>query len=243
MELAKNRRRLHIKKPPHFRLSEFTTAHQRAMSVGGDCMGRILMKSTLAFLALVMACLWGRAASADTITTGDLSFTCNICGVLQNGNQINTAPTGGSFAYDNTTNQFLSLLITWDGVTFTFIGGQPSINDPGNAEAVYLALIGSAPVYWDGICLHLPNDPFPCEEAEGFRLDGFFGSYVSGAFPFINDETGGLVTATNPVTTTPEPPVIGLLLMGIGFVLALKRRTISAPSEPLCSRSVTLAEG
>src|SRR5262249_23063134 len=34
------------------------------------------MKSKLAFLALVAVCLWVRAASADSIVTGNFNFTC-----------------------------------------------------------------------------------------------------------------------------------------------------------------------
>jgi hypothetical protein len=80
------------------------------------------MKSKLAYLALVLVCLWGRTASADTITSGNLSFT--------NLNVQGTTPTG-SFIYDNSTKQFVQFTVLWDG----FIWGMNGLG-PDNFNAL-----------------------------------------------------------------------------------------------------------
>jgi hypothetical protein len=70
-----------------------------------------------------MACLGGSKASADSIVTSNLSFTCDN-GCIRNfgGAPINTSPDSGSFTYDKSTKQFLSFNIVWDGFT-CLLGG------------------------------------------------------------------------------------------------------------------------
>jgi hypothetical protein len=184
----------------------------------------------LPYIALVglFLAMGARCASADTITTGALSFTCNGgCG--QNGLNGYSAPTAGFFTYDNTAMQFLNFTITWDGITWSVAG---------LTEANYLALIGVGPnqQHWSGVCIAGTLFPqFPCDDALDFQLFLFDGNTVSdvlnGTFisetnpvPFPIDQVSGAMTATDLVTTTPEPTVAGLLLLGIGFALVVKKR-------------------
>jgi hypothetical protein len=177
------------------------------------------MKSKLAILALVLVCLWGRVASADTITTGNLSFICTP--------SCNDTPTNGSFAFDNTTNQFLSFTTTWDGMDLVFA------NTPGNGQRAYLDLIGASPIplSFFFICnsenLPTPLVFSPCGMANFYVLsEGFAIPYLlvggptsgSGGNPaFFDDGAAGVVTATDLVTT-PEPATASLLLLGIGAI-------------------------
>src|SRR5215470_3305600 len=109
------------------------------------------MKSKLAVLALASVCLWGSAASADTITSGGLSFTCPGCSdVLQSG-VADIAPTSGSFVYDNTTNHFLSIDVTWDGIPLVLNGAAIVLPAPTDEATAYLDLIGQGtPLTWEG---------------------------------------------------------------------------------------------
>jgi hypothetical protein len=193
------------------------------------------MKTKLAILALVVVCLWGRTASADTITSGNLSFTCQGCG--QSGVFVNTAPTAGSFVYDHTTNQ-LSLTITWDGVRLGFVGR------PAESADDFADLISSSPlqVAWFFQCIHSGVFPTaPCDTTDfdlGFHNPAFPAgipndfpialqpsSFGPGTFTNVYDMAGGFVTATDLVTTTtPEPTTVGLLLLGSAFALALRKR-------------------
>jgi hypothetical protein len=192
------------------------------------------MKSKLAILALVLVCLWGRAASADTITTGDLSFTCQGGCVaptpITSSTFASSAPTSGSFTYDNTTNQFLNFTLTWNGITW---GAN------GLTEDNYLALIGVGPSQqrWFGFCIAgLVNrwPQFSCDDGIGFEMWLHNGNTVSDRLSNVNppgriffvsetdpttypyDQAEGTMTATDLVTTTPEPTTVGLLLLGIG---------------------------
>jgi hypothetical protein len=74
----------------------------------------------VAVLALVLEC-FGRCASADQITTGDLVFASTefIPGAIL------VKPTSGSFVYDNTPNQFISINVSWDGMPWTFPSAFP----------------------------------------------------------------------------------------------------------------------
>jgi hypothetical protein len=96
------------------------------------------MKTKLAILALALVCL--SPARADTVTSGNLSFTCLGQGCL--------SPTSGSFDYDNTSNQFLNLTLTWDGLNF--LGPPVQIWPTNEQETAFLELIGSSstPLKW-----------------------------------------------------------------------------------------------
>jgi hypothetical protein len=197
------------------------------------------MKTCLAMLALVLVC---SAAKADTITSGGLSFTCIIpspCYTPPTGpsigtvpQDVGTAPTSGYFIFDNTTDQFLKLTFTWDGIVLS----ATSFDDPSSGAVLsepagYLALL-SGTMVWDAYCVASISAPWPttsCDAEEFFDVhigveDGVFlqpRSFVSGnASTYPTDAARGLVTATDLVTTTPEPSLLVLLgigLMGLGW--------------------------
>jgi hypothetical protein len=183
------------------------------------------MKSKLAFLALVLVC-FGRCASADQITMGTLNFDCLNCSNPTLG-VISTPPTNGSFVYDNTTNQFLNVMYTWDGVLFDLDSFPLDPNLPTTAQAIYQDLIGAGagPLHFTFFCTTVNPQNGPCERNFAFFFDGPGATgpfnvtmYVGGPslnFTSNNDDAEGIVT-------TPEPSALLLLALGVvGIVLVL----------------------
>lgn len=183
------------------------------------------MKTLLAALVLLCASL---VADADTITTGNLSFTCS--GTNCNGSPLpGTPPDSGSFVYDNTTNQFVSMMVSWDGLSLVLVPPEFTI-PPINQEAVYLGLIGEgSPEFWIAICSQEVEAPSAgCGDDFGFEV-GALVLYPAVPFPLLmpempNNFAAGTVVATDQVTSTPEPSTLALLLMGLALSWGLARR-------------------
>jgi hypothetical protein len=176
------------------------------------------MKAKLAILALILLSLWGREASADSIMSGKLVFNTDPTS--------NTSPSHGSFVYDNTTNQFENITLTWDKMTFGLLGVFE-----GTQQGIYNALLNSTLGFvFD--CTWLGDTAVPtCDDqlfGNFFDSNGDLLGLVGNGLPKLTPDTaGGTVTARNlkdPVTT-PEPTAPGLLLLGIGFAFALRKRT------------------
>src|SRR5215471_17454847 len=162
-------------------------------------------------------------ASADTITSGSLSFTCPACSFGD------IAPTSGSFVYDNTTNQFLSIDVTWDGVPLVLNGAAIVLPPPTDEAKAYLDLIGQGiPLTWEGISVG-PAFVDGCGASPPLRFAFFENRHANpntdvgiclgwATFPPTFDPAvgTGFVTATDLVTTTtPEPPSLLLLAAGL----------------------------
>jgi hypothetical protein len=182
----------------------------------------------LASIGIFLA-IGARNAAADTITTGNLSFACFVGECVQNGDLVGTAPTAGSFVYDNTTNQFLTITITWDGITLY------GFHDATGQETAYLELIGSSssPLMWNAVCTAGTIIQGHCGGEFGFSLfdQAFAVNMVLAPLDtpmptFPNDASAGTVTATDLVTT-PEPGATGLLLLGIGVALAAGKKRLA----------------
>jgi hypothetical protein len=154
---------------------------------------------------------------ADSITTGILNFECSDCGA-PTGSTHHTAPTQGSFSFDTTTGQFLSVDMKWDG--FEVAGPPPSVTNPA---AIFEQLITTgAP--WTFVCISTGD--ILCDQRFWMVIDsnlGFLGlagslDDLSSEKPkFFFDDASGTVTARNledPVTT-PEPSVLTLALVGL----------------------------
>ena len=192
------------------------------------------MKLKLPYLALVLVCsaICTCDASADTITSGGLSFTCPACSdVLQSG-VADIAPTSGSFVFENTTNHFLSIDVTWDGVPLVLNGAAIVVPTPTDEATAYLDLIGQGiPLTWEGIsvgpafvdgCGASPPLRFAFFENRHANPNTDVGICLGWATlpPTFDPAVGtGFVTATDLVTTTPEPPsflVLAAGLIGLG---------------------------
>jgi len=189
------------------------------------------MKLKLTYLALVLVCsaICARDATADTITSGGLSFTCPACSdVLQSG-VADIAPTSGSFVFDNTTNHFLSIEVTWDGIPLVLNGAINVVPTPTDEATAYLDLIGlGIPLTWEGISVG-PAFVDGCGASPPLRFAFFENRHANpntdvgrclgwATFPPTFDPAvgTGFVTATNLVTTTtPEPSSFLLLAAGL----------------------------
>jgi hypothetical protein len=177
-------------------------------------------------LALGLLCF---SAKADTVTAGNLAFTCEPncsipTGPITGSTFAATPPTSGSFTYDNTTNQFLAFDVTWNGSTY----GQT-----GFTQANYLAMIGvgSNQQGWGGECLNGEGatawPQISCDFGNFFHYFLIDGSATSddlgavfisrnGPVTYPNDSATGTITATELVTTTtPEPSSLALLAIGL----------------------------
>ena len=199
------------------------------------------MKSKLAILATVVVCLWGSAAAADTVTSGGLSFTCPACSdVLQSG-VADIAPTSGSFVFDNTTNHFLSINVTWDGIPLVLNGTAMVVPTPTDEATTYLDLIGQGmQLSWEGISIVGPAFVDPCGFSPPFRFAFNENRHANpntdvciclgwATLPATLDPAvgTGAVTATDLVTiTTPEPSSLLLLAGGLTGLFGLRRKRI-----------------
>jgi hypothetical protein len=206
------------------------------------------MKSKLAFLVLVMVCAGVLAfsaglAKADTITTGDLSFLCRGgCGPGA------TAPTSSSFTYDH---GLLSLDIVWDNVQWSWDFGSfskdfyRSLTGKSDYKAVWVAycLVGSGDLPGqcgdNGIdfylflvngCLDAVCTTFAPDATIRDQIDFTSATAFADMLP---DGASGTVTANGvkshaainsaDVVSTPEPPVLTLLLSGLALLKRKKK--------------------
>jgi PEP-CTERM motif-containing protein len=170
------------------------------------------MFKALTFLAtlLLFAAICTPAVHADTITDGTLTFTVV--------NSPGPTPTG-SFVFDNTTSVFTGYTIDWDGVVYDFTSAA---NIAGFATATYQP---------SAYCASAPAAAFTCPPALPGAFSLFFFSLQpsSGTFSDPTAFAGGIYTITETVTTTPEPSSVALMLAGIGFLLAIRKRLTRAP--------------
>lgn len=185
----------------------------------------------LAIAALLLA----PAAYADSVTTADLKFSCQDCNVGK--------PTNGSFVYDNTTNQFLSMSLDWNGMLFnTFFLTNTS------AQTDYNQLIGEG-LFFTFSCTGVDFlTEGPCDSTEY----AFFGSLAQPYEIFLGSKAltplnfnafdDGIVRATHlkdPVVNTPEPPTwvlmaSGLTVLGLaGVLIGRIFHRVTRPAPPV----------
>ena len=172
-----------------------------------------MRKSLWIVLTILLVAIGAPDAHADAITTGSLAFTLGSCC---------TAPTAGSFTYDNTTNQFTSFAIVWNGLTFDLSFGATETN--------YLALTGaiSSPLTWTAACIPSTINPtVPCDGVLDFGLfagTSLLGSALNPLVPTQNQAVGGGTFTDDHTVPVPEPGAAALLLMGFGLVLVMRKR-------------------
>ena len=176
------------------------------------------MKSKLAFLALLAVCLWGREVKADTVVAVSATETT----------------TPGSIPID------LNAQLTMDIVTATFF-------DPGQAifttRTAYemTGITGTL----NGKPISFFKDPIGAGSWLNLNLSlGAFYFSAGGSEVWLENDVDYLLIAIVPnegaggvgfggstpinyhanLVSTPEPPTVGLLLLGIGYAFALRRR-------------------
>jgi hypothetical protein len=180
------------------------------------------MKIRLAVLALLLGLV--SQVKADQITTGNISFTC--CTLDPTVSTVTA--TAGSFVYDNTTNQFLNIDATWDGMAFELVGAFSGFADPA---AIYQGLIGTG-TEWIAHCYSVDPLMRPCDEIVFHIGDALGPPYqlpgqgiLDLGTPTLNPTFepafgNGFMMATNLVTT-PEPGSLLLLALGMAGLLCL----------------------
>jgi hypothetical protein len=177
----------------------------------------------LIIIALAAA-LGAPNAHADSSAEYNLSFT-----------GTGTLPVSGSFTYDTTTNQFTNFSAVWDGLPFDFTFDANNDDNPAlnptcvgpscPAQTNYLELTGviPTPLQWEAVCETFVSS-LPCDELVLFTLDlngSVLGGTGTGTGP-TSDMAEGVGHFT---VSAPEPDFLSLMLVGIGAILALRRRS------------------
>jgi hypothetical protein len=169
------------------------------------------MKTLLLTVITGIGLLLSPSLYADTITEGKLVFSCPNCGPTSYGIQ-NTIPSKGSFSFDNTTDQFLTISTTWDGVVFN------TFPQPANPLQVYDELLVGT-LQWAFTCIF--QFGLACDQKYYVVLydaTNYMGlSSGTGGFQF-SDTAGGTVGVRalhDPVVDTPEPSALTLAFLGL----------------------------
>jgi hypothetical protein len=138
----------------------------------------------------------------------------------------NLDPTSGTFSLDETTDQFLSFTVDWDGLTFDFMNSlatEANLFSLGSCPALSASIIVSyflgegtcttpATVTWSGNWQSASNSGFNFVIGNDHTSFGF--TALPTGTPLIVDNTVGTATAS---LATPEPTTLSLC----GVVLAL----------------------
>jgi hypothetical protein len=202
-----------------------------SQSLEGNERGIWKMRKSLWIISFLFAVIGAPSVHADDDTDYIINFTLSPPGTL---------PTAGSFVYDNTTNTFLSFTVDWDGLVFdlTSSANNPSIEGVGppcisgatgpQATLALMTVCNSATpaAYWDGV------NPTP--EQSSSNADFTF--IATGSTPTTEEieisppggipgtETGDSGLGSFDAIATPEPGTFGLMMLGIGFVLVIRKR-------------------
>jgi hypothetical protein len=194
----------------------------------------MMRRSLWIIVPILLAAIGAPHAHADAITDGTLHFTLSTGSLA--------APTG-SFVFDNTTNQFTSFLINWNGQVFDLINAFAAANDNPNTslyQQVYWSSVAPGPCAGatgaianfnvlsnGGTCgpLTYVADSANSEMSvvlEGDPLDKPIGADSNGFDIPAGTSAGGFTVSE--VAITPESGTVGLMLMGIGFLLVMRKR-------------------
>jgi hypothetical protein len=177
-------------------------------------------------------------ASADTSTDGTLSFTVSTGSI--------PAPTG-SFIYDNTTNQFTSFMITWDGLGFDLVSSSGSGGlDSINSVALQQSFWSSAPCAGTTAAtanFNVLSNGAICGPLTWLAQSGNFESNVvlfgdpsnnlisddSNGFvgPVVGSDRGSFIVSES---TVPEPSTLILVVTAIMFVSSIRQRICQTPA-------------
>jgi hypothetical protein len=147
-------------------------------------------------VAILIVALGAPAAYAGSDTA---AFTCQYC-------------PGGPAAPETINNPVTfpgpTLDLQWDGMSFDIT--LPSVDGPGDGYG------------WSGYYL---GGPDPTGE---FSITDTNTDVTTNVYPSGGDTTsfvdGGLTFTPVPGVTTPEPSCVALTMLGVGFVLVMRKR-------------------
>ena len=167
-----------------------------------------MRKSLWVILIVLLAAAVAPTVRADTTTDGSITFTVSSGGPI---------PTG-SFVFDDTTDTLTSYAVTWDGVVFNL---QPLLTSFTLTE---LEDSGT----WCGVASSA-TPPDGCFGPGEMTLSSTAPYLVAntGTGVFTSDDAvgqGSYAVTTTTVGTTPEPSSVILTLIGIGLLLAMRKR-------------------
>jgi hypothetical protein len=176
---------------------------------------------TIRILGSLMMMLGSAMCSrGDQITAGKLDFTCVDCVAPVGG--ASTAPAHGSFSFDNTTGEFLNVVLTWDGMKFDG-------TDVQNPVAMYQQLTTTG-LPWSAACVSFEPDCGTVLQVVFSTPLGFIDFLPEpNSLPrFSYDLADGTVSATHlkdPAATvpTPEPATVVYLLVSALIAFLVKK--------------------
>jgi hypothetical protein len=177
------------------------------------------MRKPLWMLLTVLALMVASNVRADDTTAYAIHFS------LDPSDGIGPLPTAGSFVYDNTTNQFVSFKVDWDGFAFdlTSSANNPVVNSPappcpgthGPEATLGMMTTCAAGYQWNGVGVY----GFPCgsyfSNQVGFFFTAPFKMNIEAKTtvpPPLPDEcinAGGSFFAKPTVTWRPPPTGLG----------------------------------
>jgi hypothetical protein len=173
-------------------------------------------------ILLLFAAIRTPNARADIITDYTITFT---------GASPSLTPAG-SFTYDSTVLSFSNFLVVWDGITFDLTSAANNPVTKGTLPTCLTSASGATATF--SLLTDCASDPNAAWSAIGstpefFIFDtppvatGVISVRTIASQPPTSDAAAGTFEVS--AITTPEPGTSSLMLIGIGLVSVMRKRT------------------